>query len=551
MKENDPMKEQAPSSKAESVPCDFERRAQRAVSPTPAEAAHAPVSPELSQRRVITMFAGLLAAMLVASLDQTIVSTALPTITGELGGIEHMLWVTTAYVLASTITMPLYGKLGDVMGRKGLFLGALVFFVAGSAICGATSSMAGLVVGRAVQGLGGGGLMILAQALVADVVPPRVRATYMGIMGTAFIVPTVAGPFLGGFFTDVVGWRWAFWINLPLGALAFAVAAVCLPKLPGTGASGKFDIAGSLTMVVALTSFVLATSLGGSTFAWGSPQIIGLIALTVVGAVAFVLVERRAAESIIPLYLFGNRNFVFATLGGMLAMVALMGAVSYLPTYFQIVHGLSATESGMMEFPALGASLVSSILIGVAVSKTGRYKLLMVVSFIGMGVGVALLSLIEPGTSLWFVGGYLFVLGLFEGMSTEILVLVAQNEFPVEVVGTATAANNFFREIGTTLGASIVGGMFTGRLAGTLASHLASLGGVAALGVDEGSLTPAIVRALPDNVRMAVEGAYNDALAPVFLAMVPMLVVGVVMMLLLKETPLAEKVADSGHMAGK
>lgn len=511
-------------------------------------AANGPLEAELSRGRLVAMFVGLLVAMLVAALDQTIVSTALPTITGELGGIEHMLWVTTAYVLVSTITMPIYGKLGDMIGRKGLFVWSIVFFIAGSAVCGWAASMPGLIAGRAIQGLGGGGVMILSQAIVADVVPPRVRGTYMGVMGMAFVVPTVVGPLLGGFFTDVVGWRWAFWMNLPLGAVALAAVAALLPRRRVNGAAYGFDVAGTATMAIALTALVLATSLGGSVFAWGSPGFIGLVAVAAVFSVAFVLIERRAKEPIIPLGLFRNRNFVLTTLAGLLAMIALMGIVSYLPTFFQIVHGMSATASGLMELPATVASTVSSVLSGVLVTKTGRYKKLMVASFATMLASVALLALISSDTSLVLVGAYLFVLGFGLGLSSEILVLIAQNEFPAEIVGTVTATNNFFREIGTTLGASIVGAIFTNGIALQLARHLEPFGGVGALGMDESSLTPAIVRALPDDLGQAVALAYSDAIVPMFMAIVPVALVGVVLMLFLKETPLAEKVADSGHM---
>lgn len=504
--------------------------------------------PELSRGRIVAMFVGLLIAMLVAALDQTIVSTALPTITGELGGIEHMLWVTTAYVLVSTITMPVYGSLGDMIGRKGLFVWALVFFAAGSAVCGWADSMGMLIAGRAIQGLGGGGVMILSQAIVADVVPPRVRGTYMGIMGMAFVVPTIVGPLLGGFFTDVIGWRWAFWMNLPLAVIAVASVVLTLPARRVKGAAYGFDVLGTLAMTVALSSLVIATSLGGSVIEWWSPAFCTLIAAAVVFSVLFVLVEQRAKCPIIPLGLFRNRNFVLTTVAGLLAMVALMGIISYLPTFFQIVHGMSATASGFMELPATVAGTVSSVLAGVLVTKTGRFKKLMVASFVTMLASVAALALITADTSLVFVGAYLFVLGFGLGLSSEILVLIAQNEFSAEIVGTVTAANNFFREVGTTLGASIVGAIFTNGVAAQLARHLGPLGGTAALGVDESSLTPAIVRELPEQVGQAVQLAYSDAIVPMFAAIIPVAVAGVVLMLLLKETPLAEKVSESGHM---
>ena len=523
---------------------------------------------EMPRPKLIALFAGLLIAMLVASLDQTIVSTALPTIVGELNGADHILWVTTAYVLAATITMPVYGKLGDLIGRKGLFIGGLLLLAAGSAACGLATSMPALIAGRAVQGLGGGGLMILAQAIIADVVPARVRGAYMGVMGVAFAVPMVLGPLLGGYFTDVVGWRWAFWINLPLVALSVVAAIAWLPRRPVRGQMGRLDTWGMVTMTISLTSLVLVTSLGGTTLAWGSPAIIGLVVACIVFGVLFVLAEHRAVEPLIPLYLFRSRNFVLTTTAGLVSMLGLMGAVSYLPTYFQIVHGLSATASGFMEMPALIAEGVASVAAGVAVSRMGRYKAMMVASFAVAALGMGCLATLGVDTSLVLIGCYLFVLGLGVGLNIEILVLIAQNEFPTSVVGTVTAANNFFREVGTTLGASLVGALFTANLARTMGEALAGLGGVAgatgaaegaagaltagvatgsgtaveAVGVSVSSITPELVRELPGELADAIAAAYSDALAPVFVVVVPLMIVGLVLMTMLRNTRLANHV---------
>lgn len=514
-------------------------RSEAPLSPTLSDDA---VEIEMPRPKLIALFAGLLVAMLVASLDQTIVSTALPTIVGELNGADHILWVTTAYVLAATITMPVYGKLGDLIGRKGLFVAALVLLAAGSVVCGLAYSMPALIVGRAVQGLGGGGLMILAQAIIADVVPARVRGAFMGIMGVAFAVPMVLGPLLGGYFTDVVGWRWAFWMNLPLVALSIVAAVAWLPRRAIRGQIGRFDAAGMVTMSVSLTSLVLVTSLGGTTLAWDSMAIRLLAVACVVFAALFVLAERRAPEPLIPLALFRNRNFVLTTVAGMVSMLALMGAISYLPTYFQIVHGLSATSSGFMEMPAMVAEGLASILAGVLVSRTGRYKAMLVASFVVATAGMGCLSTIAADTSLVLVGCYLFVLGVGVGLNVEILVLVAQNEFPTAMVGTVTAANNFFREVGTTLGSSLVGALFTANLGRTLAEALADLGGAEAAGVSAGSITPALMHELPGEVASAVATAYSDALAPVFTMVVPLMAVGLVLMALLRNTSLAKHV---------
>lgn len=504
---------------------------------------------EVTGHRLALLFVGLLVGMLTAALDQTIVATALPTIAGDLGGADHMLWITTAEVLTATMAMPVFGKLGDQLGsRKGLFLVALALLAVGSVICALAGSMAQMIAGRAVQGVGGGGVMILSQAIVADVVPPRVRGTYMGIMGVGFTVPTILGPLLGGFFTDVVSWHWAFWVNLPLVAVSVAAALAFLPARRTERQRVRFDVWGTVSMVGCLTALVLVTSLGGSVLAWDSPTIVGLVAACLAFGALFVAVELRVAEPIVPLSLFRNRNFVLATVSGLLAMLALMGAISYLPTFLQIAHGLSATASGYMEIWAVAPNLAASVLAGVLVSRTGRYKALMVAGFAVTAVGIGLFAGVTAQTSLLVIGGFLFVAGLGTGMTVEILVLIAQNEFPAEMAGTVTGANNFFREVGTTLGASLVGALFTGNLSQTLAERMAPLGGMDALGAAASTITPAMVRGLPSDAASAVANAYADALAPVFLVLAPLVGVGVVLMAFLKRTPLAERVGDSGHM---
>lgn len=496
------------------------------------------------------VFAALLIAMFVGSLDQTIVSTALPTIVGELGGVNHMLWVTTAYTLCSTIMMPIYGKLGDLYGRKYLFCACLVFFVVGSTTCGLTTSMATLIAGRAIQGLGGGGLMVLAQAIIADIFPPRERGKYMGLMGAAFGVSAVLGPLLGGWFTDGIGWRWCFWMNVPLGLIALIVAALCLPHRAHPARSASLvDAPGIATMAIATSSFVLALSWGGNTYAWDSPVIIALFALAVVAAVALVLVERRATEPLIDLAFFRNRTFVLCTIAGLIVMMGMMGAISYIPTYFQIVHSLGATAAGYMTiFMVLGMAITSSAS-GFVASKIRNVKMLPVASCVVAAVVFAALATITIDTSLVLLGLYLFCLGFGIGLGQQILVLIVQNEFSSAVVGSATAANNFFRELGATLGATLVGSLFTSNLASQLAEKTAALGGVEALGIDANSITPALVRAMEPETQLAVQQAYNDALAPVFLAMVPIMLVGFVLLLFVKNKPLAATNEESGHTA--
>lgn len=489
----------------------------------------------VGNRRIGAVFAGLLVSMLLASLDQTVFSTALPTIVGELNGVDHMLWVTTAYLVASTIMMPVYGKVGDLLGRKSIFIAALALFVAGSVIGGLAPDMTWLIVGRAVQGLGGGGLMILSQAIIADIVPVRERSKYMGAMGAVFGVSAVAGPLLGGWFTESIGWRWAFWINIPVGLLAIGFALVFL-KLPKHDTKMRLDIWGILAMAVAVTSIILITSWGGTEHAWNSPTIITLIVVAVLAAAGFVLAEHRAAEPIIPLRLFTNRNFVLATAAGLVIGVAMFGAIAYLPTYLQMVTGVNATISGLMLLPMVVGLMLTAMVTGQLASRTGRYKWMPIASMVMLAVALVLLSTLHVDTPLPLLLSYLFVLGLGVGLGIQNLVLIVQNAFPDREVGTATAANNFFREIGGSIGGAIVGALFTDRLTDLLAERMPA--SPDASGTDLNSLTPAALAKLPGAIRDVIVTAYNDALTPVFLTLVPMILVGLVVLLFIKETPL-------------
>lgn len=493
-----------------------------------------------SKRHILLIFAGLMVTMLLASLDQTIFSTALPTIVGELSGVDHMLWVTTAYILASTIMLPVYGKLGDLIGRKGLFIGAIGIFIAGSIVGGLAPDMTWLIIGRTIQGLGGGGLMILAQAIIADVVPARERGKYMGIMGGVFALSSVAGPLLGGWFTEGIGWRWAFWINIPLGILAIASAVLFLHLPQNTAGRPKLDFAGMGLLAVASTGIVLVTTWGGTTYEWNSAIIISLIVTTVIAAVAFVLVERGAAEPIMPLHLFKDRNFTLTTVAGLITGIAMFGALAYLPTYLQMVTGVNATEAGFLMIPLMAALLISSIVSGQLVSKYGRYKWLPIVGTVLVAVALLLMSTMTPTMPIWILCSYLAIMGLGLGMSMQILILIVQNSFPISQVGTATASNNYFRQIGASLGSAIVGSLFVAKLTSLLAERLPA-GGEAASG-GSNSFTPAAVKDLPDAIRDVIVGAYNDALTPVFLYMVPLVLVGAILLLFVNEKPLATSI---------
>jgi EmrB/QacA subfamily drug resistance transporter len=494
------------------------------------------------KRTILLLFAGLMVTMLLASLDQTIFSTALPTIVGQLHGVDQMLWVTTSYILASTIMLPVYGKLGDLIGRKGLFIIAISIFIIGSVVGALATGMTELIVGRTIQGIGGGGLMLLSQAIIADVVPARERGKYMGIMGGVFALSSVAGPLLGGWFTEGPGWQWCLWMNVPLGILAIASAIFFLRLPKGSTTKPRVDFAGMGLLAAASTGLVLLTTWGGNTYAWDSPVIVGLIAGTVAAAVAFVFVERHASEPVMPMRMFRQRNFVLTTISGLMIGVAMFGAIGYLPTYLQMVTGSNATQSGLLMIPMMGALLITSIVSGQAVSRTGRYKWLPVIGTVIVAGSLALLSTMTAGLAVWVICSFLAIMGIGLGLCMQILVLIVQNTFSVREVGTATAANNYFRQIGASLGSAIVGSFFVSRLHDLLTTRMPQAAAGATGSGGDNSLTPDIVKALPTPVRDIVIGAYNDALTPVFLYMVPMMLVATVLLIFVIEKPLATSI---------
>ncbi|MUK01590.1 DHA2 family efflux MFS transporter permease subunit [Vibrio cholerae] len=495
-------------------------------------------NPGEGKQHIVLLFVGLMLSMLLAALNQTVLSTALPTIVGELNGVDQMLWVITAFILASTIMMPVYGKLGDLMGRKELLMAAIVLFMAGSVVGALAGNMEVLITARVIQGLGGGGLMILSQAIIADVVPARERGKYMGVMGGVFAISSVAGPLLGGWFTEGPGWRWVFWINIPLGLLALA-GAVFFLKLPRRRGKLRLDLGGMVLIAIATTCLVLFATWGGSKYEWTAPIILALIAGTILAAVAFVLVERRTAEPIIPLHLFRDRNFNLTTIAGLLIGVAMFGAIGYLPTYLQMAFGASATESGLLMIPMMGALLVASVVSGQLVSKTGRYKWMPIAGSIIVAVALVLLSTLTPEQPLWEICAYLAVMGLGLGLNMQILVLIVQNSFPLSQVGTATASNNFFRQIGATLGSAVVGSLFASRLQDLLLERLPAAAGNGASAGASNSLTPALVNTLPAPVRDVIISSYNDALTPIFIWMVPLALLATVLLFFVQEKPLA------------
>jgi EmrB/QacA subfamily drug resistance transporter len=495
----------------------------------------------LTQKRIWIIFSALIAGMLLSSLDQTIVSTAMPTIVGKLGGVEHQAWITTAYLLATTIVMPIYGKFGDVLGRRNLFLTAIALFTLASVGCALATDFWGFVIFRAIQGLGGGGLMILSQAIIADIVPAKDRGKYMGPLGAVFGLSAVAGPLLGGFFVDHLTWEWAFYINIPIGIAAFAIAWFTL-TLPNKKAEKRIDVLGVILLSAATTCLIFFTDFGGKKDeGWDSPLTWAFGAGMVLSAAAFVMVERRAEDPIIPLSLFRNRIFVNATAIGFTLGLGMFSAIAFVPTFLQMSSGTSAAESGLLMLPMMAGLMGTSIYSGIRISKTGKYKMFPILGAALTMAAMLWMTTLAASTPIWIICIQLFIFGAGLGLIMQVVVLVVQNSVPADQIGTATSTNNYFREVGAAMGVAVFGAIFTNRLSESLTSAFTGAGASSDQAAQSTStLDPQALAQLPEQLRDAIVTAYAESLAPVFWYLIPFIAAAFILAVTLKQIPLSD-----------
>ena len=508
-----------------------------------ADAVTADQAPTGPRREILIVLPGLLLTLIIAMLDQLVVSTALPRIVGDLGGLNHLAWVVTAYILASTVTTLFYGKLGDMYGRKRFLIIAIVLFLIGSALSGLAHSMDQLIAFRALQGLGAGGLMVGAIATIGDMVSPRERGQYMGYMMAAMMVAMIAGPLVGGYITQHWSWRWIFYINMPIGGAALIYLWFTL-HLPRKRVEHKIDYLGAAVIAVGSTAIVLMTSWGGSQYAWGSWQILALAGLTVLSLAAFFVVEARAAEPMLPLHVFKNRNFSLASTMSLLLGVAMLGALTFLPLFQQTVQHASPTGSGLMLIPLMLGSTVTSLISGQVTSRTGRYKILPIIGGAVMTVAIYMLTHLGVHTSRLTSALFFVVLGVGMGFLMQITSLIVQNSVPQQDMGVASSSRAFFQQIGGSLGVSLFGVIFFRRFSEAMAAKLpgAHVGG-------SQNLDPATINSLPGSVKTAAFQAITHAITGVFWWTIPATLAVFVLALFVKEIPLRGRIEPTADQA--
>lgn len=496
-------------------------------------AAQAAPPPARRERSVRVVMLALMIAMLLAMLDNLIVGTAMPTIVGDLGGLEHLSWVVTAYTLATAASTPIWGKLGDMYGRKGIFLTSIVLFLIGSVLSGMAQDMGQLIGFRAIQGLGAGGLMVGVMAIIGDLVPPRERGKYQGLMAGVMAIAMIGGPLVGGTITDHLGWRWSFYINLPLGAVALAMVTIVLHLPKRQRGKAKVDYLGAGLLTLGITAIVLVTTWGGSEYDWDSAMIMELIAIGVVSLVGFLFVETKAAEPIIPLHVFRNRNFTLMSIVGFMSGFVMFGAVLFLPLFQQSVQGASATNSGLLLLPMLLSMMVVSLVAGRVTTSTGKYKMFPIMGSILMVVGLFLLSQMDTGTTRFTSGVYMAVLGAGMGFLMQITMLVAQNSVEMKDMGVASSATTLFRTLGSSFGVAIMGALFTGRVQDEMASR-----GGAGVTQRSAQLDAASLAKLPAPVREAYQFAVSSGTHIAFLVGASVGVAALLAAIFVKEVPL-------------